>query len=151
MAVWRQIAHHLFPRIAIDWIEREGRIALGWGDIGILTQYRSPAQIAEAVRGVYPGIANSGEAGRCSWSFCNTMRLRDLDIISDGRKRHLVVEITGAYEWRPDPRDQPQENHPHQRRVRIRRDIDPDGLWSASGGRPVPGDNIRWALVMLEP
>jgi hypothetical protein len=69
-------------------------------------------------------------------------------IVAAGRRR-LVVEVAGDYTWNLEPPPLVVGNYQHQRRVRLRRDLDPNRLWVQGGAGPVPGDNVRWALIRL--
>jgi hypothetical protein len=49
-------------------------------------------------------------------------------IVAAGRRR-LVVEVAGDYTWNLEPPPLVVGNYQHQRRVRLRRDLDPNRLW----------------------
>jgi hypothetical protein len=147
--VWRLITHHANSRMALAWMLRAGIIALGWGAIGDLRRYRSPAEISAAVRRLHPGLANVGEAARCLWSFGNEVGIGNLVILAAEGKRQAVVEVVGGYGWAIEPPLAVLGNYQHQIPARLRPDIDPDQLWVRSGAGPVPGDNVRWALIRL--
>ena len=142
--VWRLIAHHQDPGWAITWSQRNGRIAIGWGLVGDLRQqsFASAAEISAAIRRKYPMHTNSGLGGPSLWNFYAEIQQRDLVILSSGRRRELVLEVQGDYEW-TEPSD-PKE-YPHQRRARVRR-LDPDHLWRMAGLGPALGQNSRWTL-----
>ncbi len=150
MNVWRLITHHKDKDAALFWSRQNGRIAIGWGGIGnIRTQgYRSAEDIAGAIRRTYPNLQNSGSGGRSLWSLYAEMQEGDFVILSASKPRELVVEVEGDYEWM-DGLPVPMEEYQHQRRARIRRDMNPEDLWNTAEGA-APGQNVHQTLIRCE-
>lgn len=127
-------------------------IAIGWGKIGDIGKqgYRSPAEIAVAIRRHYPRDRSPGGGGRSLWSFFDEMQRDDLVILSTGKARKLVVEVLGNYVFQEEG---PSLNgvalsgdYQHQRRVQMN-DRNPDELWRFAGAGPAPGYSPRWTLI----
>ena len=65
MNVWRLITAHEDKDAALFWTKQNGRIAIGWGNIGDIRKqnYSSKEDIASAIRAAYPGLRHSGSGG----------------------------------------------------------------------------------------
>lgn len=149
MNVWRLITHHENKEAALFWIRQNGRIAIGWGDIGDIRKraYGSKDETADAVRRAYPQLRNSGSGGISLWDFYSGMVPGALVVLSASKARELVVEVQGDYEWREQsPLD---GDYHHQRQVLIRRDLSPDEIWRKAGGA-APGQNVHCTLIRSE-
>ena len=90
--VWRLMAHHVeccrLPMI--QWATANNRIAIGWGDVGNLTQYATREEIQAAVQGAFLGQGPPGNvrsAGIQLWNFRG-----------------------GAHWFYPNPDDDPDQN-----------------------------------------
>ncbi len=151
--VWRLMAHHIDSEAVVDWSRENGRIAIGWGLVGnIVGQgYSSPKEIAQATRIHYPYIHNAPLSGVQLWNFCHTIKPKDLVIVSTGKRRALVMQVQGDYEFRPYEQAPLSGDYQHQRTAQVTA-IDPDRLWRLAGSSIAAGHNIRWTLVKcLEP
>ena len=71
------------------------------------------------------------------------MALGDLVVLSASKPRELVVEVQGEYEWQEET---PLERYNHQRQVLIRRDLDPEDIWSKAG-RSAALQNVHCTLI----
>jgi hypothetical protein len=129
---------------ALPWVSANGRIAIGWGEIGDIRHLGTLDAIAEVIRernAHHPYHAGRPEANvqhgsHSLYEFCYAMRPSHLVIISDGTRRQGVWEVEGEYEY-VEPAAAPL-NYQHQRRAqRIERD--PDALWLQAGGRLADG------------
>jgi hypothetical protein len=102
--------------------------------------------VSGAIRNAYPNLKNSGSGGVCLYNFCFRIERGDLVIVSDDRRRSLVMEVEGGYEFKPTPESAPIGDYQHQRRA-VPIEIDPDKLWIEAGAAPRDGQNIRWPLI----
>jgi hypothetical protein len=148
--VWRLMTHHQDPIGALDWARTNMRLAIGWGNIGDIKQsgYTSPDDITGAIRSDYPDETQPRVGGSCLYDFCYQMKQGDLVILSTGKKRELVMEVVGDYEYR-DRSDAPPigtRSYQHQRKARIV-GLDPDELWNRAGAGPLAGQSPRWTLI----
>ena len=102
MNIWKMIAHHEDRDSATAWTRQNERIAIGWGRVGDLLQYRSVAEISAAIRENYPipPYKRNAHLGAPSlWDFCHTVQINDLLILKGGKDGSLVVKIVGKYEY----------------------------------------------------
>lgn len=148
MNVWRLITHWNKPEAVLDWSQKNGRIAIGWGRAGDLRgqNYTSARAIVAAVREEYPGLQNAPFSGVQLWNFCHTLAVDDLVILSTGKRRALVVQVQGDYNFVSSEEAPLGDDFQHQRKVRITQ-LDPDHLWHLAGSQPAVGQNIRWTLI----
>lgn len=151
MQVWRLIAHHEDADRAILWSKQMSRIAIGWGKIGDLRKVgpESAEYLSSLIRVAYPKLDNAHLGGPSLFRFHEQMRIGDLVIVGDGRRRRLVMEVTGDYEW---VGDQPQlrlGDYHHQRKAKICAAEVPDELWQRCGASAASGESIRWPLARL--
>ncbi|MCE9595195.1 MAG: hypothetical protein K8S98_13495 [Planctomycetes bacterium] len=148
LRVWRLIAHHQRKDEAVRWSEQEGRISVGWGDIGDLLQHR-PANaqaITRLVKNQYKDLPNAHLGGPSLWNFFAEMREGDLVIVRGGAESY-VVEVAGGYEWRTSAESfTPDYNH--QRRVVPASDDVVDDLRDRVRLRPASRQSARWAVAL---
>src|SRR5262245_1928170 len=140
--VWRLLIDD--PEVTLRWMSENGRIAIGWGEIGDIRQLGASDAIAEAIRArneSHPDHAgkpatNVQHGTNSLHNFCYQMRPGDLVIVSDGSRRRGVWEVQGEYEY-AEPAASPL-NYQHQRLAQPS-EMDPDALWLQAGGRLVEG------------
>ena len=98
VTIWRLIAHHENRAAAMRWSLENGRIAVGWDNIGDLrTQgYNSQIAITNAGRKFHPLNRNFTSAGFSLWNFYREMKCGDL-VILKGDKDNRVVEVESDY------------------------------------------------------
>ena len=138
--VWRL----LMDESALPWLSDNGRLAIGWGEIGDIRQFGTFEGLAGAIRERntdHPDHAGRPEAnvlhGSHSLSdFCYAMRPGDLVIVSAGSRRRGVWEVVGEYEY-AQPGAFPL-NYRHQRAASATK-LDADELWHQAGGRLADG------------
>jgi predicted Mrr-cat superfamily restriction endonuclease len=130
----------------VPWVSANGRIAIGWGEVGDIRQLGTFDAIADAIRernANHPDHEGKPEANvqhgaNSLHDFCHAMRPGHLVIISDRSRRRGVWEVEGEYEYVEPEAAPPDSNYQHQRRAR-RTDLDADALWSQAGGRLADG------------
>ena len=108
---------------------REGRITIGWDDLGDLRQYGSVAEIAARLKVLTGAAHNPTNDARACDEFAHALRPGDLLFVKQGRRRivgHGVVR--SGYEY-----DETRKHHRHVRRVEWRG----RGEWS-TGDRVLP-------------
>ena len=151
MNVWRLITHWQNPLVMLDWAVREGRLAVGWGNIGniVAAGYNTAQDITKAIQNNYPGGNNAGSGGPTLYHFCYEVKQGDLVILSTGRKRESVMKVTSDYEFNNHQVEQFIGDYFHQRNSQTI-DIDPNKLRKMAGGAPVCGHNIRWAFIKCQ-
>jgi hypothetical protein len=130
-----------------------GRIAIGWGEIGDIRQLATFGAIADAIRernANHPDHAGKPEANvqhgaHSLYDFCYGLRPGHLVIVSGRSLRRGVWEVDreGEYEY-AEPAAAPL-NYQHQRRAR-RTELDPDALWLQAGGR-LAGGQINYRTL----
>jgi predicted Mrr-cat superfamily restriction endonuclease len=152
--IWRLVTHHIDPEAALSWYLQEGWIAVGWGNIGNLSQYSSKDQIKSAIREAYPDDTPAERAfGAPSlWGFYHELALRDWVILSTGQGggRKAVMEVVGAYEYRDTKNVPPfNGNYGHQRKAQLLPGLDADELWKKAEGM-APGQNLHYTLIRCE-
>ena len=142
------MTHHADPEHTLQWAAKTGRVAIGWGLIGDLSTqtYNSPRDISDAINKFYPHAGNAGSGGVCLYDFCSRMQSGDLVILSTKQGRKSVMEVEGAYEFKPTPEEPPIGDYQHQRKASIL-PIDPNLLWRCAGSAPKIGHSIRWTLI----
>ena len=145
MNVWKMIAHHADRDSATAWTRQNERIAIGWGSIGDLLQYRSVAEISAAIRENYPipPYKRNAHLGAPSlWDFCHTVQKDDLVILKGGKTGSVVVKIVGKYEYAAG--QSPLEGDYQNQRMVQTTAFDPEKLWRAAG--EAPGTNVYQTL-----
>ena len=82
-------------RNAIMWDKfyEEGYMALGWDELGDLTEYSNRESIRDALRGAYGGEGNKMNDVTANWEFANDMSPGDVVIIKKGRSTLLGYGI----------------------------------------------------------
>ncbi|WP_405210391.1 AAA family ATPase [Dokdonia sp. Asnod2-E02] len=82
-------------RNAIMWDKfyEEGYMALGWDELGDLTQYSNKDSIRDALREYYGGEGNKMNDVTANWEFANDMSLGDVVIIKKGKSTLLGYGI----------------------------------------------------------
>src|SRR5215210_1907618 len=148
MKVWKLIAHHATPDLAVAWSIESGRIAVGWANIGDLRELRCEGarEISARIRAEYPEDSNSHTGGPSLWNFFYEMKIGDLVIVSAKGRRYHVAEVTGPYIW-VSTADSFDSDYLHQRAVVMTGD-DPDELWSSFGSKVADGENLRWTVAL---
>ena len=151
MKVWRMIAHHEKPELAIRLAQKEGKLRMGWGRIGDLSkrQILVPNDITRLIQEYYPDSTNFAHGGASLYGFAKDMEIGDLVIVSTGRRRDAVMEVTGDYHWNPRGHSQ-LGDYQHERKARMT-SHDAEDLWRQAGMRAAFGFNIRWTLVRCTP
>lgn len=146
MQIWRLVAHHEQGLAAVDAMKSQGRIAIGWNDIGDLREIaaKDSRAITEAIKGAYPTLKNAHLGGPSLWAFYRSMCPGDLVIISSLSARRCVFRVTGDYFF--DEEDQLCE-YSHQRAAELT-DLSAEQLWHEVGARYADGYNQRWTLVL---
>lgn len=146
MNVWKMITHHTNRDSAIAWTRKNGRIAIGWGRVGDITNFDSKAEVKDTIHEHYPipPYSNNAHWGAPSiWDFCYEMKKGDLVILAGRSPRELVVKILGDYEYVAG--ESPLEgDYQNQRRVQVT-EIDANKLWFAAG--KAPGKPIYQSLI----
>lgn len=140
----------------IQWAIANGRIAIGWSEVGTLCQYATPGDIQNQVGIIFGGPNNPGgapTAGIQLWNFRGgphpfyaqaqggphphflAMQCGDLVILkANNWPQSVVMRVQGPYQYVPHvPIGQPPYGYRHQRNAQVT-DIDPQGLWNAAGG-----------------
>jgi predicted Mrr-cat superfamily restriction endonuclease len=143
--VWRLLIEE--PDVTLPWMRANGRIAIGWGEIGDVSQY-SLADIADAIRDrneEHPDHEGKPEANvqhgsHSLFDFCFTMEPGDLVIVSGDHRRRGVWKVAGPYQY-VGP-DAAPLNYQHQRKA-LEMPMNPDALWRLAGGRLRRGINFR--------
>lgn len=148
MKIWRLIAHHATPDLAVTWSIESGRIAVGWAEIGDLRKLRcqNARDISARIRVAYPEDTNAHTGGPSLWNFFSEMEIGDLVIISAGGRRYHVAEVTGPYIW-VSAADSFDSDYLHQRAAVIAED-DPDALWASLSSKVAEGENLRWTVAL---
>jgi len=151
--VWRLIVHHSDPENMLKWSKNSSRLAIGWGLIGDIkdNRYILPQDISTAINKnmYYQDLHNAGHGGASLYNFCYNVTIGDLVILSTGRKRSLVMEVEGGYEFNKTSEKPPIGDYYHQRKATVL-PIDADKLWQVAGGEPIAGHNIRWTFIKCQ-
>ncbi len=145
MNTWRLMTYHTKPNLMFDWTRQNERIAIGWGGIGALTNFRSVEEIKAAIKAQprYHEYPNAASTGPSLWDFYTEMQKGDLVILSTG-KRELVVEVVGDYQWCQTPDF--EGNYWHQRRVKLTT-LNPEKVWHEAGASfPIGQSRYRTLL-----
>jgi hypothetical protein len=145
--VWRLITHHERQEDFLQMAKNEGRLAVGWSDIGDIMQhsYDTPEKIAQAIRREMPHLRNAHLGGPSLWRFCYKVELKDLVILSTGKRRGCVMKVKDGYFYEDAREGTLSEDYQHQRRAEAVPE-DAGELWERAGGLAV-GENIRWTFV----
>ncbi|MBW3637704.1 MAG: hypothetical protein KY445_14760 [Armatimonadetes bacterium] len=154
MNIWRLITHHENRDTALRWSLENGRMALGWGQIGDLRAHKfaSERDIADAILyqfeiGNHP-LNNSKSGGFSLWSLYRTMQIGDL-VILRGAKMNRVVEVTGDYQFDAATTPLKDDRYSHQRTIQATQ-IDPNKLWHRAGRMANDGGSIYRTLIRCE-
>lgn len=147
MKIWRLIAHHRTPTEAVETFPRISKIAIGWSQVGDLNERRpvNASEIGVLIKESIPGITNAALGGPSLWRFYHEMMAGDHVIVSDGKRRHYVMEVTGPYQFT----EAEVVGYGHWRSAKILA-MDPEELWRACARRPGKGESIRWTLCRLD-
>ena len=91
---------------ATQWDEfyDEGIIAIGWGQIGDITQFDNKEQIAQALKDMYGGEGSRRNDALALWQFTREMKPGDVVFVKRGKSQILgrgVVASEYRYEERP--------------------------------------------------
>ena len=157
--VWRLMAQddENYQLAMIQWAIAIGRIAIGWGRIGNLSQYASSQKIVEAICREYPGLpkSNKQRSGDQLWNFYRMMQCGDLVILKTkvgprkGWQNSVVMQVKGPYEHVDE--QPPYHDYQNQREAVQVTNCDPQALWEAAG-RMAEGEGqfIRNALIRCQ-
>jgi len=145
MQIWRLVAHHEESEKALQTMKDMGRIAIGWSDIGDLSELDpgSSEDISSKLKRVRPDVSNAMMAGPSLWNLYKEVEVGDQIIVTAKGKRACVFEVTGPYIF-----DQANSviGYSHQRPAALT-EIDPEQLWRASESNVAEGENVRWTLA----
>ncbi len=144
MTVWRLMAHWHEPDKTVAWARKNGRVGIGWDDIGDVRLYSSAQAISEAVKSAIPGLSNWPFSGTQLWDFSRVMQKDDFVILGTFSGRAQVMQIIGDYEFNENS-DTPAGGCLHQRAARVVA-VNPDTLWKLAGSDAAPGYSKRWTL-----
>lgn len=155
MQIWRLIPwadkYGTSPKIVSRRMLSHRRVALGWSDIGDLTQVQpaSAGSISQLIRinPGYIGLGNSAAGGRCLWALLREMRLGDLVIITVEGTPWMVMEVASEYVYERD--NALVADDLWHRRVAERTAESAKTLWHTHVVAPTW--NIRWPLVRMVP
>ena len=87
-----------------DWSER-GIIAVGWDELGDLSQYSSRDAISEAMRSEYERESDPSNNSLACWQFVNVMEEGDLVFIKEGRYTlHGAGIVRSDFRYEPNDR-----------------------------------------------
>jgi hypothetical protein len=86
-------------------------------------------------------MINAHLGGPTLWRFWKEMRDGDLVIVSDGKRRRLVMRVEGDYQWNAG------KGYRHWRPASVVEDQDANWLWKRCGGL-AQGENVRWTLAL---
>jgi hypothetical protein len=152
--VWRLITHHQDRDAALRWSLNNGRIAIGWGQVGELSihKFGSETEIVDAILHQYQSgdhpLNNSKSGGFSLWNLLAKMKNGDL-VILRGASLSRVVQITGDYFF--DALNTPiaGDFYNHQRRVEVTT-LDADKIWQRAGRMAKDGGSIYRTLIRCE-
>src|SRR5260370_19305301 len=126
--VWRLIPHDddwtlgNIQQVALDWSIKNGRLHIGWGQIGDMKSklFKSPEAITEAIKEAIRGEKNQSarHGGLSLFDFYYNMEKGDLVILNNGIGPQVVMEVTGDYEFATESHS-PSASHLHQRKAKI--------------------------------
>lgn len=139
--VWRLSTHHIDRNAGLTWVRKNERIAIGWGLIGDIRQYKSKDEIRAAIKKHYPvpPYKNNAHWGAPSlWDLCHTVKQGDLIILSGATPRTLVVQVVGDYEYKEDAPligGTTDGEYRYQRAIKVTA-YDPEKIWAAVGAAP---------------
>jgi len=75
-------------------------IAIGWDELGDLTQYKSATEMLAALKSSHGSDREPTNNARCNWEFTNVMRPGDLIYARKGRRNLVGIgEVTGPCRW----------------------------------------------------
>lgn len=144
MQIWRLVAHHEKSEEALQKMKENGRVAIGWSDLGDLMQLQpsSSKDISSKIKTIRADVSNAMMAGPSLWNLYSEVEIGDQVIVTANGRRECVFEITGPYVF-------DSENsilgYSHQRPAALT-EIDPQILWQASDSSVAEGENVRWTL-----
>lgn len=145
MNIWRLIAHHQNALESIELMKDVGCIAIGWSDIGDLSEINpgNQAEITNLINMKYPELGNAHLGGPSLWHLYRKMGIGDFVIVNAHSRRNCVFEISGDYFFNMN---EPILGYMHQRSA-ILTEIDAEKLWQECGANVQKGQNIRWTLA----
>ncbi len=144
MKVWRLMAHHEFPERAAQWSQREGVLAIGWGETGDLNKQRFSTQ-DDLVQIVKRSHSNSSNGGRSLWRLHQEIGIGDSVILSANGRRVAVFRVTSEYSY---VGGEYPIYYEHRRKAELL-PIDPDRLWHLAGGM-ASGQSVYQTLVCCD-
>lgn len=144
--VWRLTTHWQCPEQAAEIYQRQGFIAVGWGQIGDLRDMglRNADGIVYAIKRAYPFLRNIPSGKRSLWALYQQMKPGDLVILSAKGRRVHVMQVTGDYRFNSEV-DPVLGDFQHQRPA-VPTSIDPNELWECAGSGFAESWNSRWTL-----
>ena len=144
MQIWRLVAHHEKSEDALQQMKKNGRIAIGWSDLGDLTLLKpqNSKDISSKIKEIRSDVSNAMMAGPSLWNLYSEVEIGDQIIITAKGRRECVFEVTGDYIF---DRESSILGYSHQRPAALT-DIDPQKLWLASDSSVAEGENVRWTL-----
>lgn len=144
MQIWRLVAHHEESEYSLQKMKENGRIAIGWSDLGDLTLLdpQSSKDISSRIKEIRPDVSNAMMAGPSLWNLYSEVEIGDQVIVTAKGRRECVFEVTGDYIF---DRKNSILGYSHQRSAALT-DIDPQKLWLASDSEVAEGENVRWTL-----
>ena len=84
-----------------DKFHQEGIMALGWDDLGDITQYASTKELVDKMNEVYGTKTNHMNDKRSTWDFANKLKVGDVIFVKGGQKKLLgrgIVESDYIYD-----------------------------------------------------
>lgn len=144
MQIWRLVAHHEKSEESLQKMKENGRIAIGWSDLGDLSLLKpnSGKDISSKIKDIRPDAKNAMMAGPSLWNLYSEVETGDQVIITANNKRKCVFEVTGPYIF---DKENSIFGYSHQRPAALT-EINPDKLWLASDSSVAEGENVRWTL-----
>ena len=145
MNIWRLIAHHEYALESINQMVESGYIAIGWSDIGDLTEKRpkDQSEITNLISASYPTLDNAHLGGPSLWNLYKKINEGDFVIVNANGRRNCVFEVTGPYIFNSE---NPVLGYMHQRPA-VLTNISAENLWRECGANVQEGQNIRWTLA----
>lgn len=80
---------------------KEGVMAIGWDDLGVLSEYKNQSEIHEKLRSIYITDKGKSNDAKACWDFCNKIKPGDIVIAKKGTREILgygVVESEYDYD-----------------------------------------------------
>ncbi|HOM21503.1 MAG: restriction endonuclease [Proteobacteria bacterium] len=113
--------------LLVDDFRAESIVGIGWVKLGDMTALVTRADFTRAVAQAYPNdkAGQKASAAGQTYRFVREIAVGDQVVSYDrGERVYLIGEVTGDYEWQP----QPLADHPNLRRVRWLGQVGRDAL-----------------------